>query len=217
MDPNFPSNSHGPLSRGVKKNEVPEKVVEKIVTGGVIQKPKSLGRRFKELFIGDGSKGAMAYVFGDVLIPAIKNMLVDAVSKGAERAVYGNASPRGSRYGYTGQSRIQYSTPIDRGYSSRGRSVALPDQPPYRSGQRRQDAGEIILASRAEAELVLERLADLVNDYDAASVADLHELVGLPHTYVDNSWGWTSLGGSDIRQIREGFLLDLPPIEPLKT
>lgn len=215
MEPNFPSNSHGPLNKGSKK-EKSEKVVEKIVTGEVIQKPKSLGRRFKELFIGDGSKGAAHYVFGDVLIPAIKNMLVDAVSKGAERAVYGTSSPRRGGMDYTGRSRIQYSTPIDRGYSPRGRGVALPDQSPYRAGNRRQEAGEIILVSRAEAELVLERLADLVNDYDAASVADLHELVGLPHSYVDNSWGWTSLGGSDIRQIREGFLLDLPQAEPLK-
>lgn len=216
MEPNFPSNSHGPLNKGPKKEKA-EKVVEKIVTGEVIQKPKSLGRRFKELFIGDGSKGAMQYVFGDVLIPAIKNMFVDAISKGAERAVYGESSFRRNRMDYTGRSRIQYSTPIDRGYSPRGRSVSLPDQPPYRVGSRRQDAGEIILVSRAEAEMVLERLADLVNDYEAASVADLHELVGLPHSYVDNSWGWTSLGGADIRQIREGFLLDLPQAEPLKT
>jgi hypothetical protein len=91
----------------------------------------------------------------------------------------------------------------------------LPDQPPYAPPRRRQDVGEIILISRDEAELVIERLTDIIDKYEVASVADLHDLVGLPTTYVDNKWGWSVLNSVGVRQIREGFLIDLPPVEPI--
>jgi len=99
--------------------------------------------------------------------------------------------------------------------------VMLPDQPPLAlsyPGQRIQkhETGDIILASKAEAEMVLDGLSTIISQYDVASVADLHDLVGLPTTFVDNNWGWTRIGGSNIRQIREGFLLDLPPVESIK-
>jgi hypothetical protein len=211
----FPSNSHKATGPSTPK-EKEEKKIEKVVTGEVIKKPKSLGRKFKELIVGDGSKGALNYVFGDVLIPALKNMFVDAVSKGAERAVYGDSvSSRRSRMDY-GRPRIQYNSPIDR-REPRGRSVSLPDQPPHRVGGRRYDAGEIILVSREEAELVLERLADILDKYDVATVADLHDLVGLPTAHVDNKWGWFSLGYASVRQIRDGYILDLPQAEPIPS
>jgi hypothetical protein len=92
----------------------------------------------------------------------------------------------------------------------------LPDQPPHISqSRRRQDVGEIILASKADAEAVLEEMMDVINDYDVVSVADLNACLGRPSSYVDNNWGWTILKPVDIRQIREGFLLDLPPAEAI--
>jgi len=91
----------------------------------------------------------------------------------------------------------------------------LPDQPPLHSPRRPHNVHEIILISREDAETVLERLVDIIDKYDVASVADLHDLVGLPTTYVDNKWGWTNLAQVDIRQIREGFLIDLPSAEQI--
>lgn len=63
--------------------------------------------------------------------------------------------------------------------------------------------------------MVLERLNDIIDRYEVASVADLHELVGLPTTHVDNKWGWENVRYAEVRQIREGFLLDLPPAMPI--
>jgi hypothetical protein len=58
-------------------------------------------------------------------------------------------------------------------------------------------------------------MMDVINDYDVVSVADLNACLGRPSSYVDNNWGWTILKPVDIRQIREGFLLDLPPAEAI--
>lgn len=210
MDPEFPSNSKNPLGDLKAPNiEKPPKDIQKVVSGEVVQRKKPLRRRLKELFFGGEFKGATKYISGDVLLPAFKNMVVDAGKGFIERIVYGDAPRR--RY-EAGRPRVSYNTPVDRGYS-RPRGM-LPDQPPH-VARRRQDVGEIILVSRDEAELVVERLTDIIDKYEVASIADLHDLVGLPTTYVDNKWGWTSLRGADIRQVRDGWVIDLPSVEPV--
>ena len=57
---------------------------------------------------------------------------------------------------------------------------------------------------------------DIIDTYEVVSVADLNELVGLPTSYMDNKWGWIYLGDVQVRQIREGFLIDLPSAEPIQ-
>jgi len=88
----------------------------------------------------------------------------------------------------------------------------LPDQPSLVRQQRRE-ANEIILAQREDAELVVERLIDIIDKYDVASLADLYDLLGWPTTPIDNKWGWTFLKNVEIRQVRDGYLIDLPPLE----
>lgn len=211
----FPSNSNNPLGDPkqpkMPKEEKPpvDKDIQTVVSTPAVQRKTPLGRRFKSIFFRGEFKGAAKYVVSDVLLPALKNMFVDATSRGAERIVYGESAPR--RRSELGRPRFSYNNPVDRGYRSpRG---MLPDQPPI--PRRRQDIGEIILVSRADAEAVVERLTDIIDKFDVASVADLHELVELPSTYIDNKWGWSALRGVDIRQIREGYVIDLPPVEPL--
>lgn len=213
----FPGNSKHVLGEPVvPKGKLAKENVEKVVSGEAIQRKKPLGRRFKELFFRGEFHEARGYVIAAVLLPALKNMVVDTVSKGIERTVYGDSGPRRGSSEY-GRPRISYNTPIDRDRYSRSRSGMLPDQPPLSApSRRRQDANEIILVSKEEAELVVERMADIVDKYDVATVADLYDLVGLPTTYIDNQWGWSSVRGVDVRQIREGWLIDLPPMEALR-
>jgi hypothetical protein len=204
----FPSNSKNPVGDNGPKEE---KVIEGVVTTEVIVRPKSLGRRLKGIFLGPNIKGAANYVLRDVLIPAAKNMFVDSVHGGAERMVYRDAprrrfDPSRPRVRYDEASR--YDRPANRGM--------LPDQPPLGGVPRRsRDVGDIILVSREEAERVIERLGDVIDMYKVASVADLYDILKLPHSYIDNKWGWQHLHYANVRQIREGYLLDLPPVEPL--
>jgi hypothetical protein len=203
----FPSNSH----KKTKPMSPDQKNVTKVVTGEVVQRKKSLGRRFKDIFMGGDIRGVTRYIAADVLLPAVRNMVVDATTEGIRRAVYGESPARRGRSSDPMRSRVSYHSPMER---SPMRPTMLPDQPPY-SARRKQDPNEIILVSREEAELVVERLADLIDNFDVATVGDFHELVGLPSTYVDNKWGWTAIRGVDIRQVREGYLIELPPIEPI--
>lgn len=205
----FPANSN--KSKDEQKPEPKKEAIEKVIQGEVIQKKKSFNSKFKEVFLGGELKTASKYIASDVLLPAVRNMVVEATSRGIERLIYGDAAPP-RRSGYGGGSRINYNRPTDR---------YAPQQRAYLPGQsqqlqpRRQDIADIVLMNREDAELVVERLGDIIQAYDVVSVADLYDMLGLPSTYVDNSWGWTSINYVNIRQVREGFMIDMPRIEPI--
>lgn len=187
--------------------------VEKVVTSEAKVVKKSFGAKFKETFLGGEFRSAKSYIASDVLLPALRNLIVDATTKGMERLIYGDTARR-PRQQNPNAPRVQYHNPVSRYSGSSGRpSAMLPDQAPHR---RSRGAEDIVLVSREEAETVLERLNDIVDAYDVATVADLYDLVGLPSTYVDNSWGWFNLSYADVKQIREGYLIDLPQAEPIK-
>lgn len=201
------------LPKGAEEKK--SKGIEKVISGEVVTKKPSLGTRFKETFFSDDIGGVGRYLVLEVLLPAARNLVVDSVNKGIERAIYGDTMSHRRRA--DPMYRYSYNrSPLDkeprRGY--------LPDQPPPRPthasrGVRKQAVGDIIIASRDEAEIVLERLGDLIDQFDFASIADLYELLGLPHTYIDNKWGWDDIKDSDVRQVREGYLIMLPAAEQI--
>lgn len=209
---NFPGNQRNVL--GDKK--IPEKNVEKVVVGEVVTRKKPLGRKFKETFFGGDFKTALRYVGAEVLLPAFRNLIYDTISEGGKRIIYGE-SMRSSRNRYPDpRPRVTYNQPVFRGPRDDRTRAYLPDQPPHVVRQGRHEVNELIMTTREEAEKVLEMLIEIIDTYQVASVGDLYDLVGFPTTYVDQKWGWSYLNNVEIRQIREGYLLDLPPVEPIQ-
>lgn len=193
--------------------EIKEKNIEKVVTGEVVQKPKGIGRKFKDIFFGGDAKNAAQFVLADVLLPALRNLVVDMVSTGAQRLVYGESNYRRRptvNYG----ARYQVNNPISRPYDvQRPTPLNIPTSP--RGRQNRHEMNDVILATKEEAELVVERLHDILEKYEVVSLADLYDLLGLETSYIDNKWGWTSLSTVQVRQIRQGYLLELPMLEEI--
>lgn len=193
-----------------EKTAKPAKNIEKVVKTEVIIQKKSLGRKIHDLIIEAEMRNVGRYIFSEVLIPAFKGVVSDAMNKGTDRMLYGERSRRSQ---FSTGPRVTYNSPINRGYRESERTrYAPPSSSPRGIARARED---FILSSREEADLVLERMNDIIDTYEAVSVADLNELVGLPTTHIDNKWGWTFLGDVEVRQIREGYLLDLPQPETL--
>lgn len=203
----YQSNSHKKAEEEAAKEA---KVVEKVVTGDVVVKKRSLGRKFKDIFFGGDAKGVTRYIAADVLLPAVRNLIVDASTKGIERLIYGDSSVRRRSPEY--RPRVQYNNPINRRPDPRDVAY-LPGQPPVM--RQRRDIEDIVMVSREEAEMVLENMINIADKYDVVSVADLYDLVGLPTSHTDNKWGWSRLNDVVIRQVREGYLLMLPPVEAI--
>lgn len=208
----FPGNSHTQKETAAP----PEKNLEKVVSGAVIKKSKPLGRKFKDIFFGGDIRHVARYIAADVMLPAIRNMIVDTTTEGIRRTVYGESSRSRPRTISDYRPRVSYNTPANRIGRDPREAGYLPDQPPLSLRSQPHDVGQLILSSREEAELVLERLRDVIDTYGIVSVADLYDLLGLPTTHVDNKFGWTSLVNVDIRQDRQGYILELPATEPIQ-
>lgn len=216
MTDEFPSNSRRPGTP-----EKPEaKKVEPVVTGEVVLRRKSPGKRLIETFLGGSARQVAQFVLTDVLLPAAKDMIADSVSQGVERLIYGEARSVGRRTGFRPGSPTNYTS-----YTSYSRMQSPANNPlparredprmarPVRGGF---DFNEVILATRVEAEEVIDRMFDLLQRYETVSVGDLYELLGKSASYTEEKYGWTDLRGAGVTRIRDGYLLDLPQPEPLK-
>lgn len=208
MTTEFPGNSKNPQGQG---NE--PKKVESVVSGEALARKKSLARRFKDVFIGGDSRSVVHYILMEVLVPQAKDALTDAASQGFERLIYGESRPSRGRFGSRPSAPTNYNRYSARGNNPIGRSGREERQP---NANVRSHKLDVLLATRIEAETVLDRMYDLLRDYEMASVSDLHSLVGWTPAYTDQKWGWTDLQGSAIRRVREGYVLDLPKPESLE-
>lgn len=206
----FPSNSQNPRIASETVKEDAEKKVQKIISGEAVRRKKSTGARFKEMFFGDDTKSVLEYVFSDVLIPAARDMIVDAFTQGLERKIFGEVRSSNRRTGHR---------PTTGGYTSYNRYASNQTSVTNRSDEPRNmsrrargshDFDEIILKTRSEAEGVIDRMYELLEKHTTVSVSDLYELVGIEGSYVDEKWGWTDLRGADVRRVSDGYLLNLP-------
>ena len=200
--PEYPENN---VDR--KEETAPKKKVERVVEGDVVRRKKTTSSKMAESF-----SNVMSYVARDVILPAAKDMLSDAVAQGVDQLLFGESRGRRQRQaknnGYVSYNR--YST------AGKKKDPAPPaDRPLSRSARATHDFDEIILSSRIEAEEVLDRLFDLVGRYESATVSDLYELVGIQSKYTDDNWGWLDVRGATVRRVRSGYMLDLPAPEYL--
>jgi hypothetical protein len=211
----YPSNSQSRTPKDAAPLPAAKKV-ERVTQGEAQRRKKPLGKRFAETFMGGDARTVGGYVFFDVLIPAARDMIVDTFTTGVERMFYGDRMPSSTRRGFRS--------------SGPGGYVAYNKYAPtraYRPGDREEprnisrrarashDFDEIILDTRHEANEVIERLFDLIDRYESASVEDLYEMVGITPDYPDKKWGWTDMRGANVTRTRSGYLLNLPKPVPL--
>lgn len=184
------------------KDKKPE--LEKVISGKATIKKKGIGRKFKEVFIAQDLKSAIYNVFSDTLVPAAKKMMFDSGQDFLHRIMFKESV--GVRRDGRGP-RIDYRGPI-------GRSSPRENRMVERISPKAWD--DVILETREDAEVVLERMKDIIDGYGVVTVGDLCELleVSAPHTY--EKWGWDYLTGVQVKPIREGYLLDLPPPQPIQ-
>lgn len=197
----YPSNS-----KKARQEPPPKEVIEPVVTGAVVKRKRSLVARIFGDFVAEDSSTVFGFLWTEVLLPAAKTMMSDTVSQGMDRILYGESKPRpAGRPGFTS-------------YGNRYvRPHVVPDTRPSLSRQARatHDFTDIIIGSRGEAEDVLDRMRDLINTYEVATVSDLYDLVGLTGEFTDDKWGWSDLRSASVRPVRGGYMLHLPRTQPM--
>ena len=209
----YKPNSH--KSKGEEESSPRKPRVERIVEGRVVKRKASLGSRIRDAFLaGETETTIGALVLFGVIIPGLKDLLFETITEGLQRSLFGDG---GSTYrrsassrrngGNTNYSKISTLGPSRGSYA---RDPEISDR-----GRARHNFDEIVLSSRGEAQQVLDRLIDLVDTYEIATVGDLYDLVGITENFTDQKWGWTNLASARISRVGGGYLLNLPRPQPL--
>lgn len=209
MNTDYKPNSHkSKAEEKERESTLPEKKVEKIISGTAKVKKKNGARKIADVFISEDAANVKSYVLMDVVVPAVKDVLANIVKDSIDMILFGgtkrggNKRPNGLNSSYVSYNR--YSDRDDRRYDSRA------------SISSRYDFDNIVIDNKGEAEEVLDRMSELLDTYGMVTVADLCDLVGVSCDYTDNKYGWTHLRNARTVRVRDGYILDLPRVTLLK-
>lgn len=195
---NYPPNSH---KHKEEQEEKPK--VKKIISGTAVKRKKSFGKRLLETFVAEDVNSVMSYIIHDVLIPSTKSAIFDMIQGGFEMLLFD-----GERRGNSRSRRDQNRTYVSYNNYSSSRRDDRREQS-YRN-RASHNFDDIVFGSRREAEDVLHNLVDLTVDYGQATVADFYEMAGITSNFTDDRYGWTDLGGTCVRPVRDGYIINLP-------
>lgn len=184
-----------------------KKKVEKVVSGSVKVKKKNGVTKFADNFISEDIHNVKSYIITDVLIPSVKRAISEMVTNGIDMILYGSTGGRSKR---SSADRVSYRNYYDRRDDDRYRDR---DRDRVRTSAYSFD--DIVLDSRGEAEEVLARMDELIDQYGIVSVADLYDLVGVTGNYTDNKYGWTNIRNAEPIRVRDGYMLRLPKALPI--
>lgn len=199
----FKSNSH--KSKRVEAEVLPEKRVDKPIVSGARIRKKSEARKLVDVFIPEDVEKVKSHIIFDVLIPSAKKAVYDMVTNGIEMILYGETGAVSHKSSTS--SKISYRQFYDDRTTRPSESTRMNSV---------MDFEDIILEHRGEAESILERLDELVSMYGMASVADMYDLVGITAPYTANNYGWTDIRNAKVVRIRDGYVIKMPRVRPLK-
>lgn len=204
---NLPDNSH--KGRAEKKEaaelkKTEEKRAEKVVHGKVKKKENGM-RKLTDIFISEDVSNVKDYIIFDVVVPALKKAVYDLIVGTLDMSLYGGRRngnrPKADQVSYRDYNDISR------------RDIRSGDRTRTTSGYSYDD---IVLETRGEAETVLSRMDEIMEEYNIVRVADLYDLVGVTGDYTDNNYGWTNIRNAKIVRVRDGYKIDMPRALPIR-
>lgn len=206
----YESNSY----KSRQENSEDKKDIRPVVKGKVTTKKEPLSRKFSDVFLSDTTENVKSYLVYDVIVPAVKDLIVDMISNGTNMLIFGssNASRSRSRTGsYAPRNyATTYQRSTDRDHDRRY------DRPNY--SKNRYGYHDIFFDNRTDAKEVMDSLLDICEHYKMVSVAEYYELSGAEEleVFTDRDYGWFDLASMTIARDVDGYHLKLPRPEYLK-
>lgn len=196
MEKEFPGNAN----RAKQAQKRAEKKIKKVVTTPATVRKKPLGARLRDIFGGGDSRSVLEYVIDDVLLPAAKDMIVDAGTAALERKFFGEDRPRGRSRTASSANPLGHVAYGSFTRSAQSRAETRPSAMTRRPGGNR----ELLVDSRAVASAVLDEMNRVIEEFDIVTIADMNDMVEFTGDYTDEHFGWTSMQGFSIRRDRGG-------------
>lgn len=192
--------NYKPKSNTPANDNLPEKKVEKVVTGAVSTRKKSEIKKLTDVFLAEDMDRVKTYILFDVVIPGVKKAIQETIN-----AVLWGEGSRSS--GSTPAAKINYGSYYNNNNNTGNRpNIRTRDTYGFEN---------ISFDNRGDAEQVLDCMADLIQRYEIVSVADMYDLCGVTCDYTDYKYGWTDLRGADVLRNRDKFFIKLPKPMPI--
>lgn len=197
-----PNKKTDTTERREEKSTAP-KLEPVVKRGTVVRQKQPIGKRIRSLFIADDIEDVGSYLVDDLIIPFIKNTVVDLV----EIIMFGQTSVRRTRRGRNDR----YSNlPTD--YSAK---YSPRDRDRTRSRRRGTDYKNIVITDPKDARELVDSIQKRIALYGSANVGDLLELIDETPTYTDLAYGWKDPDQIGLRRVGQGWLIDVDDAEPL--
>ena len=199
----FPSNSNRSLEK-IETESVPERVHAKPVAKRLAgKKQETTLQKFRNLIFADDINDIGDYLVKDLIVPTIKDVFLNfmnALLWGDRRS--GNGYRDNSRQ-RTNYNRISSTARVE----TPRRSSERTD---YNEERNQFNVDNIVFATKAEAEEILAKLEDYIEDYGQVTVGYLYELMDESGPWTVEYYGWRSLRSARITRVQNGYSLDLP-------
>lgn len=206
----FPSNS-----KTARQTE-PREPIKPVTSAEAKQRKRGLGSQFKDTFFSGTGKDALGYVAEDIVVPAIRDIIYDALQGGLDRLIYGDS--RTTRRRHSGPLGSSNAGHVNYAGMSTSSAPTTAQRSISRQARARHEFDELVIPSLQEANDVLDNMYEVLSRQGYVSVADLYALTDVRADHTDMKWGWTSLRGSRAlprgRRLG-GYVLDLPKLEEL--
>lgn len=213
------ANNIAKVSEPSPKEEVKESRTPKqaLVKATQEHKPGLVQRLVRATIGPEGMPKITKYIGKEVILPAVKDLVANALKTGVDMAFYRDGYPPTKYNGGWNQPRragyTNYSNNSSNAWQNRKPTGTNYNTRPI---ENLIDIPEYIIATRESAVNVLEQMRKDIDQFGQVTVADYYDYVGQPTSqYTDNVYGWADLHTARIIAVRGGYVISLPPADVL--
>lgn len=197
----------------IERIEVDPKDVEDIGVRGTSYK-KPMSRKFADIFISDQADTVGHFIVEEVIIPGVKDALLDILHGSIDR-IFGSSAYGG----YNSKRRQRFEEASWRKYHDRGSGSRYSydeddDDRPRHSSVYDESVFNLNTDDKYKRNRVMERITDRMHDQHYLSIYDMKSILGFRSRDMDPSdddWGWDDL--RDLRTYRDrkgNYIIELP-------
>lgn len=189
-----------------------ERRVTEPVTNDVKVKTNSVASKFFAQDLKTTAHG----VTKDIMIPGIKNLIVNVLKKAVDYLFLGGSAQNTNGYtNYSSPFGVARNVTYSSGFGQTQYNTPRP-APVNATRSSIYAVNDVIFTERGDAEEVLSQMNGLIQRYGMVSVLDFYDLIGQKCNPTDNKYGWKDLSASAVLRSYDGYKIDFPRIIALE-
>lgn len=211
LDAEIPGNSHKQRAAAAPQPE--REKLDKVVVGKVTIRKQPLHKRIMRGLIAEDVTNVGDFVLTQVIGPAVRDLIANIIGQGTNQLLYGKSArrPMGIQGNILNGAQIGRVAPGNAYHQGSNE----PRRILTREAQTTHNFTDIVMDNAQDAAFILQALQEQIVRFKVATVADFYDLLGQTGSYQDRAFGWYNLDNADIRPVRGGFLIDLPPTQEI--